>query len=409
MNIPCIRCKGADLSCGRSFCPIIAKAESMFKVSSKPIKEDFFGSSPAPFVGRYGYPEINVGIMTPPEQREDAWLFDAPKHWANSDFKIAEIIDLRSALINSRFKANIKGQSKLLDISQEVGMASKPVDLEINLKDKPHFRLRTDAYLAPQGPNAQLEKARITENPKIDTRVDKVVSDIHLKANDALKYLYEKEFDENFLAKMLSVGVLGIKNNRKLVPTRWSIVATDDIIGKSLISEIKDFSETDSYYSFFGNYLGNYYLILMFPEVWSYELFETYAPPNWDYGRELRHTTDYESYSGRKLYASNTVGGYYTVRLAILEKLKEMKRQASVLALRFITDEYTMPLGVWVTRESARKTVSSKPIEFSSKELMLDYARKLIKRKFNYNIDYLLSSSILLKNIKQQTKLVKFI
>src|SRR3989339_1785894 len=152
MNIPCIRCKGADLSCGRSFCPIIAKAESMFKVSSKPIKEDFFGSSPAPFVGRYGYPEINVGIMTPPEQREDAWLFDAPKHWANSDFKIAEIIDLRSALINSRFKANIKGQSKLLDISQEVGMASKPVDLEINLKDKPHFRLRTDAYLAPQGP-----------------------------------------------------------------------------------------------------------------------------------------------------------------------------------------------------------------------------------------------------------------
>ena len=27
---------------------------------------------------------------------------------------------------------------------------------------------------------------------------------------------------------------------------------------------------------------------------------------------------------GRKDYASNTVGGYYTVRLAILEKLKEI-------------------------------------------------------------------------------------
>ena len=50
-----------------------------------------------------------------------------------------------------------------------------------------------------------------------------------------------------------------------------------------------------------------------------------------------------------------------------------------------------------------------KSIEFSSKELMLDYARKLIKRKFNYNVDYLLSSSMLLKNIKHQTKLIKFI
>ena len=29
----------------------------------KNLKEDFFGSSPAPFVGRYGYPYVNVGIL----------------------------------------------------------------------------------------------------------------------------------------------------------------------------------------------------------------------------------------------------------------------------------------------------------------------------------------------------------
>ena len=86
-----------------------------------------------------------------------------------------------------------------------------------------------------------------------------------------------------------------------------------------------------------------------------------------------------------------------------------MKRQASVLALRFITDEYSMPLGVWVTREATRKSMSDKPIEFSSKELMLDYARKLMKRRFNYNVDYLLNVSKLFKSIKQQTKLEKFV
>ena len=53
--------------------------------------------------------------------------------------------------------------------------------------------------------------------------------------------------------------------------------------------------------------------------------------------------------------------------------------------------------------------MSLKPIEFSSKELMLDYAGKLIKRNFNYNADYLLNASRLLKNITQQTKLKKFI
>ena len=86
-----------------------------------------------------------------------------------------------------------------------------------------------------------------------------------------------------------------------------------------------------------------------------------------------------------------------------------MKKQASALALRFITDEYTMPLGVWVTREATRKAVSNKSIEFSSKELMLEYARKLIKKRFNYNVDYLLKESISFKNIKQQKKLMQFI
>ena len=131
-------------------------------------------------------------------------------------------------------------------------MASAPVDLEINLEHKPIFRLQTDSYLAPQGPNAKLRKATITANPKIHTKVDKVVSDTDLKAKDALIYLYKNSFDENFLSKLLSVGTLGLKNNRKLVPTRWSITAADDTLGKNLIEELKNYPRAD-FQSFFGN------------------------------------------------------------------------------------------------------------------------------------------------------------
>src|SRR3989338_945039 len=279
MNIPCIKCKGVTpmQSCGRAFCPVIAKAEALFKVKDSLPKEDFFGSSPAPFVGHNFYPNLYVGILSPPEQKEDAWLYDAPRHWAEQNFQIPEIVGYRSALINSMFRSNIKDQNKLIQISQEIGMASKPVDVEINLKDKPRFKLSTDAYHAPMGPNARLKKAAITENPKIDYKVDKVVSDTDLKANEALIYLYKHHFDENFLTKLLSVGNLGLKYNRKLVPTRWSITATDDALAKHLAKQIKQYNESD-YYAYFGSYLGNYFIVLFFPEVWGYELFETYMP-----------------------------------------------------------------------------------------------------------------------------------
>ncbi len=385
-------------TCDNPLCPICTKSIARFKVRDS-LKSEFFGDSPAPFVGHMGYPNLNVGILSVPEPRGDSWLFDAPRFWASSGFGIPQIVDFRSALINSRFKANIRQVDKLVNTAQEVGIASKPVEVEVLLKDKPKFRINVNSYSAPTGPNADLQKVEVTANPKISQRVDKVVSDYDLKANEAIGYLYKRGFDENFLMRMLSVGTVGVKANRKLVPTKWSITAVDDNLGKNLIKQVKDYA-LSNYLAFFGGYLGNYFLILFFPDVWSYELFESAL------GKE--YSTDYEGYDGRKGYAFNCAGGYYASRLPVLEKLAEMKRQASVLALRFITQEYSVPLGVFVVREAVRKAMQSRPIEFSSKELMLKYAELLAKKKFSFDPRHLLENSKLLKELNKQKKLTLF-
>tara|TARA_Y100000034_G_scaffold44576_2_gene54759 strand:+ start:1148 stop:2419 length:1272 start_codon:yes stop_codon:yes gene_type:complete len=420
MNINCIKCKGNNprANCGRDFCPILAKSNAMFKTkqlfdskdnSNKGNlgKTNYFGASPAVFVGRFGYPNINVGILTPPNitNSDD---YDAPRTWGSENYDINTLINIRSSLVNSRFKMQVKyKKEKFLDMTQEISMASKPVDVEINLKDKPYFTKKNDPEVAPMGPTSALKKAQITSNPKIHTKVDKVVSDTSLKATQALELLYKKNFDENFLSKLLSAGNLGVKTQRKLVPTRWSITATDDHIGKMYLKEIHKLSSRVDYSVYFGDYLGNYYLILMFPEIWSYELFEMYLPKaSWNPTNQLQFSTDNEGYLGRKNYASNCVGGYYSVRMAVQEHLvKKEKKQASCLVLRFITGEYAVPLGVWVTREAARQSLKSRPLKFASKELMLKYAQLFIKKKFNIDINQILNKSIMLNEMKIQKKL----
>ncbi len=373
-------------------------------LKAKSIEKDFFGSSPAPFIGRFGYPQVNVGLLAPPQLKENTWEYDAPRHWAKQNYSISRVVELRSELINSRTKSHVRAQEKILDIAKQVGMASRSVDLEIHLKGKPRFRLNTDMYAAPRGPNAELQKAQITSNPKIHTKVDKVVDDTDLKAADAINYLYRNHFDENDLSKLLSVGTLGLKKNRKLVPTRWSITAADDTIGKALISKIKDFPES-GYELYQGSYLGNHYFILLFPDSWQYELFETYVGEE---KRNLKYMSDYESFKGRKDYAQSTAGGYYTVRLAIAEHLQKMKRQASVLAIRIITPEYSTPLGVWVTREAVRGAMKNKPLTFSDRELMVKYTLSLIQKKFGAAVNGMISQSILLKELSTQRKLSQF-
>jgi len=335
-------------------------------------KQDFFGQSPNVFVGRFGYPNINVGVLSVEQYEEH----DNPLLWSKENYDIAKIINLRSSLINSNFKAQVTGfKERFMELSKEVGMAEKPVDLEIGLSKKPVFSLSFNQDTMPHGPNVELKKARITENPKIPGIVDKAVDDVDLKASLAINSLYKKNIDEHYLTRLLSIGTLGVKKQRKLVPTRWSITAVDDTLAKQMISEVKDYNIHD-YTAFFGGHLGNYYVVLFFPEVWSYELFETYAGKStWHDSEEVTTMTDYEGYDGRKDYASNTVGGYYAARLAVLEYLKKVKRQSSVLLLRFITGEYYAPLGVWVVREAVRKTMANKPLVFDSKELMLKYAQ----------------------------------
>jgi len=363
---------------------------ALFKAKPLTDKQEFTGTAPAPFVGKFGYPYVNVGILAPQEHNENAWQYDAPRHWAQQNMSIADVAAFRASLVNSRFTSNVKQPDKLVEIAQDVAMAARPVDVEVSLEKKPNLNMQMDRWVAPMGPQAKLKKLQLATNPRIPTKVQKFFDDTDALASEAVTTLYKHSIDENSLSRMLSVGVFG--KQRKLVPTRWSITATDDILGKNFLEKVRE-QQIGEHTAYFGSYLGNYYLLLFFPEQWSYELFEMYVKPGM-----LEYSTDYEEFAGRKNYAEQCAGGYYTVRMSIAEHLMNMKRQNSVLALRFITDEYVLPLGVWVTREATRKALSGKPIRFASKELMLNYAQLIAKKKFGVDITPILNKSKLIKH-----------
>ena len=384
------------------------------KINQMDIKDLFSTSPPAVFIGsKLEYPNVNIGILSPPENTEDAWIYDSPKTWQASKFSVQDIVKLRSALINSRFRAQVKiarNSSKLFENTQEIGLSKNTVDIEVKLSKKPNVKTMLDNIHSPIGAGARLENLKINDNVKIDRNVDKVFSDTDLKAKEGVIYLYEKGFEETKISQILSVGALGLKKNRILVPTRWSITASDDIIGKNLINEIKDFPIINEYYLFTGSYLGNYYYIALFPEVWSYELFEGYMPGAlWNTSKDnITFATDYEFYEGRKDYASGTSGGYYAARIGVLGYLKNIKRQASVLVIRFETPEYSAPLGVFVVRTAGKITMNNAPFKFNTKEELLKNMNDMIMRRFNYDINNVLNKSLLLKRLNEQKKLFQF-
>ena len=365
-------------------------------------------SPPSVFIGsKMKYPVVNVGILSPLERSNEAWVYDDEKYWAENDFQINDVVKLREGLLNSRFQSQVTDSrvgKKFVEMAQEIAVASRPVDVEIELKHRLNIQNKRDRVITPHGMRAGLKKAKITSNVKIDRRVDKVIND-EIKASQGIEYLYKNNFTEYTLNKILSVGVLGMKKNKRLVPTRWSITATDDTIGKQLLKNVRDYKWVTNHELFYGEFMGNCYLIMLFPGVWSYELFELYFPgSSWNPSTEMKASTDFESYGGRKTYASNTVGGYYAARLPILEYLNKIKRQASVLVIRLETPSYWAALGVWVVRESVRKAMKKK-MRFDAREELIESVKKIGMIKYGFDCLEILNKSKLLEQIKTQRHL----
>ncbi len=365
----CIRCKGKGF-CGRPICPVIKRFESQKRVQTS--KTSIFGASPpSVFIGRAGYPSVSAGPLLPSGiTGNEASNYDSPEKWL--DKTIEDIISLRSNLIRSKTTVNVKKapDNRLLQQTQEIALSIKPIDTEILFEKPPVATLRFDDVLTPMGPSGDIKKLDIAENPVVPNRVDAIVSDTDVLSTDAINELYTSNISEDYITRLLSAGLIGRK--RKLVPTRWSITATDDSIGKQLIREIQYYPEITDITVHSGELFGNHFEILLLPRHYSFELMEIWMPKSVWNPEDTWIGVDSEDHHGKKGY-STLGGGYYAARLPILEHLQQKRRCATTIAIREVLPGYWAPLGVWVVREAARLTLTKQPMIFETIEGALNY------------------------------------
>ncbi len=337
---------------------------------SKSIGMDVFGPSNELFVGSAFYPDVYAGPLVSAESQMDAEtkpssqiLAESPRDLYGKSYD--EIIRNFSSFLRGKKKTNVS--ARVSDEMQEVSISIRAVDVEVKFSKIPKFDMQFSSVLQPMGASAPLKEFHQAENPKIPKKVDSVISE-GLKAVHAVEELSRAGFDNYYLSHILSSGALGKKENRKLVPTRWGITATDDMLGKQMLEEVRDFPEIGEFLLFRNEFLYNRFFVILMPGAWEFENFESWAPESvWAKGAKDTITTEeYEPHEGRTTYADKQVGAYYAVRLAIAEHLQKMRRQARAVVIREIGEGYIIPVGVWEVRENVRHALLSVPERFGS-------------------------------------------
>ncbi len=385
----CIYCKGR-LLCGLPRCPLFEQIKVKGTVE---LTDHFFGPSPSVFVGWRNYPRVYAGPLSLNFEPDDSALYDNPKQWYGYDFP--QIVDMRSSLIRSKEKVNVN--TPLEDV-QLLALAKTPPDIEVTFKKKPTFSVVFSAIAQPMGPSGVIKELKVIDNISPEKSVESVTTD-EVNAQDAVFTLYSSGVDVYSVSRLMSAGLLGLR--KKMVPTRWSITTVDNILGNVLIEKIKELPVLNEYVVFSNEYLGNRYEVLFIPQRWEYEQLEAWVPNTfWTFGMtETRIIGEHETYTGRSDYAIREGGGYYAVRLAVLERLQNLRRQGAVLVFRETTPAYFLCVGVWECRENVRN--AREVGRFSS----LEEALESISTRLSIPVEKWKEKSVILS----QTKLDRWI
>ena len=303
--------------------------------------------------------------MLPPVHG-DTTLLDSPEKWLGKSLE--EIINYRLNLVRGIKKTGIEETSgRFIESLHELAMSSSSIDSEIQFLKKPAPIPSIDGQNAPFGPLGEIKTAKFSTNSSIKP-IENVYYDTDLKAENAVMKLYNSGIEISKIQKCFSIGMFG--KNRKLVPTKWSITATDQIISNDLMHNILDFDIIDRYSVFNFDHLGNLFSVILFPHRWIFEMQEAWHDKN-----SIGFGNDYENANGID-HTPSIAGAYFAGKLAVTEYLKKIKKQSGVIIFREIQPEYAVPVGVWQVREGVREAMKKTPQETYSLNEAITLATK---------------------------------
>lgn len=318
-------------------------------------------SPPGIIVEAARYPVLMAGVLASTEPSEWLSIYDHPESWGGLDREA--ILTMRKRLY--RFTVPIDARAmeprNIVDALQTIALSVSPVALEVETSNLPSRKLSALGAQLPASPCVYIKSIDIVSEPEI-SRVAKRITEQDIPSTEAAWKLFDYEYTLDQVARLMSVGLLGRIDSRRLVPTRGAYKAViDGYVSRSMI-ELTEKPLTSSYRLGMSELFGENFTVLAQP-----------GEPQVDYLRIERTADGLDhgaSIQGVKNLATDSKTSVYSdhARFSAYSDLVRRKESAHLTIFHFSRNSNNSILGPWLVRAGVKAALESNQVELDSKE-----------------------------------------
>ncbi|MFW9847210.1 MAG: hypothetical protein ACFFD6_10705 [Candidatus Thorarchaeota archaeon] len=312
-------------------------------------------SPPGIFMETSKFPIVNAGILASTRPSEWLSIFDHPEAWRGLDRDA--IISMRRQLY--RFILPLDGREltprDAVEVLQTLALAVSPVAVEVLSDDLPSPRLHINGGLLPSGPAVRASSFEIVSEPEI-SKVAKRITEKDIPASEAIWSLLDFDYTLDQVARLMSVGLLGRIENRRMVPLRSAYKATIDSYISRCVMELTDCPDAAESRLYMSSFFGDSFTILSVPgesRVDYLRMEKTAKEVKRGVSLEdLRHTpTD----SKTAVFADHA-------RFSAYSAMNAERLTSHIIIFHFSRNARSNSLGPWISRAGVREALQSTPV-----------------------------------------------
>jgi hypothetical protein len=301
------------------------------------------------------YPYLLAGVLASTDASEHLSIYDHPGAWKGLDREA--VITMRRSLY--RFVTPINARemypADTVRALQTMALSVRPVAVRVEAGDIPPIRIQTQPALLPSSPSVTVKSIEVLSEPEI-TKVAERITGKDIPASEGICQLLDYDYTLDQVARLLSVGLLGKLNSRRLVPLRGAYKAAIDAYVSNALMDIVERASSETYAIHTASLYGDTFVILLEPGDARVDYLRAETGNGSQSGgyslEDPRHpTTDPKT----SIYADHA-------RFSAYQHLAKQKANSHVVVFHHSRGQLNQLLGPWLVRAGVEEAVESDPI-----------------------------------------------